>query len=76
MRVPVELQPVFSSGTPTKLFSGPYLIGSGRAYDVSPDATRFLMIKEGGGQAEGAPAPSLVVVQNWFQELESLVPRD
>jgi serine/threonine-protein kinase len=76
MRVPVELQPMFSAGTPRKLFQGQYLKGSGRAYDVSPDASRFLMIKEGNGTDEGATPPSLVVVQNWFEELKGLAPTD
>jgi hypothetical protein len=76
MRVPVELQPMFSAGTPRKLFQGQYLKGSGRAYDVSPDASRFLMIKEGNGTDDGATPPSLVVVQNWFEELKGLAPTD
>jgi serine/threonine-protein kinase len=42
--------------------------GSGRTYDLSLDGSRFLMIKAQRG------APSLVVVLNWFAELERLVP--
>ena len=76
MQVPVELQPRFVAGTPTKLFEGPYLRGAGRAYDVSPDGSRFLMIKEGDGPGDGSSPPGIVVVQNWFEELKRLVPTD
>ena len=49
-------------------------MGNGRSYDVAPDGQRFLMIKEGGG-AEDASAPaSLIIVENWFEELRRLVP--
>lgn len=34
---------------------------------------RFLMIKPGGSDQAGA-APSLVIVQNWTEELKRLVP--
>ncbi len=48
----------------------------GRTYDVSPDGQRFLMIKE-GGEAEGtSAAPTVILVQNWFEELRRLVPTD
>ncbi len=52
------------------------LIGTntGRTYDVSRDGQRFLMIKESAGGTESAPPPSLVVVQNWLEELKRLVP--
>ena len=43
-------------------------------YDVAPDGERFLMITEAGGaEDESAPA-SLIVVQNWHEELRRLVP--
>ena len=59
-------------GTPEVLFEGgDYTLGrGGRTYDVSPNGQRFLMIKEGGGNASG----HLVVVQNWLEELRRLVP--
>ena len=37
-----------------------------RQYDLSPDGLRFLVMKEGGGK--------IVVIENWFGELEQLVP--
>jgi hypothetical protein len=43
-----------------------------RSYDVAPDG-RFLMLR--AEQAAAAPAPSsIVVVQNWTEELKRLVP--
>jgi hypothetical protein len=44
-----------------------------RSYDVSPDAERFLTIKEGGADGTAAPA-SIIVVQHWVEELKRLVP--
>ena len=77
MRVAVEGAATFRAGTPTRLFQGPYLgPGAGRGfrtYDVSPDGQRFLMIKEGTPEESGAP-PSLILVQNWTEELKRLVP--
>ena len=46
----------------------------GRAYDISPDGQRFLMIKEGGGSDQAAAPPQLIVVQHWHEELKRLVP--
>jgi len=43
----------------------------GRTYDISPDGQRFLMVKPGGGSNQTA---SLIVVQNWGEELKRLVP--
>jgi hypothetical protein len=74
--VPVELHPRFFAGTPTRLFEGQYLRGTGRAYDVSPDGKRFLMIKEGDGPRDNSSPPGIIVVQNWFEELKRLVPTD
>ena len=44
----------------------------GRAYDVSPDGQRFLMMKQGTPDQMSAP-PQIVVVQNWGEELKRLV---
>ncbi len=41
---------------------------------ISPDGQRFLLLKEGGESEGDAPTPSIVVVQNWFEELKRLVP--
>jgi serine/threonine protein kinase/Tol biopolymer transport system component len=73
LAVPVGGAGGFKPGVAAKLFDGPEFVGRGpigsaATYDVSPDG-RFLMIKA----IPPVPA-SLVVVQNWFQELERLLP--
>jgi len=70
-RVAVQTAPTFSAGTPAKVFDTRYYNGgSGRAYDVSPDGQRFLMIKASGTEQ----APSMVVVLNWLEELKAKLP--
>jgi len=76
LRVPVEARGgTWHAGSPMKLLEGRYYTGtgSGRAYDVSPDGQRFLMIKAPGTNASAA-APALIVVQHWDEELKRLVP--
>lgn len=75
MAVEVATQPTFSPGKPVMLFEGTCLASQfpqmGTAYDVPPDAQRFLMIRE----IENAPSGTqIVVVQNWFEELKRRVP--
>jgi len=67
--VPVSPGTAFVHGTPKLLFTNPTLSPDSyhRAYDVSPDGTRFLMIDAGGGDAS-----SLQVIFNWRAELERL----
>ena len=43
-----------------------------RTFDIDPDGQRFLVVKLAG--AESATPPQLVLVQNWFAELQRLVP--
>jgi len=74
--VPVEGRGAsWNAGTPVKLLEGHYYtgVGSGRAYDVSPDGRRFLMIKAPGGDSP-ASSPSVIVVQHFDEELKRLVP--
>jgi serine/threonine-protein kinase len=70
--VPIETDPNFRQGNPEVVFEGNYhLFQGGPNYDVSPDGERFLMIR----QDEGASSTSqIIVVQNWFEELERLAP--
>jgi serine/threonine-protein kinase len=76
MTVPVESHgTTWSAGTVTKLFTKSYLSASiGRAYDVTKDGQRFLMMKEGGGSDPIAAPPQIIVVQHWGEELKRLVP--
>ena len=64
----------FTFGTPQRLFDSRYsLVQSGRTYDVTKDAKRFLMVKT-DRLDPGLPPTQLVVVLNWTQELKRLVP--
>lgn len=76
MAVDVESDSGFSAGIPTALFSrAAYVIGA-LGYSVSPDGQRFLVKKPvtRSSADDAANQPSLVVVENWSQELERLAP--
>ena len=78
MAVPVlESGAEFRAGAPEVLFDTPYYIDRGtRTYDVAADR-RFLMVKEapaGAAEGEGVLPTEIVLVENWFAELERLVP--
>jgi serine/threonine-protein kinase len=76
MAVPMETEPALRAGVLALLFRGGYLApNTGRQiYDVSEDGQRFLMLKNGAETS--AVSPEIVVVLNWTEELERLVPRD
>ena len=44
-------------------------------YDVTADGQRFLMVQSTVSTDSAAPA-SIILVQNWFEELRRLVPTD
>ena len=46
----------------------------GRAFDVSADGERFLMIKPGSDVTDASTQSQIVIVENWFEELKRLVP--
>ncbi len=73
--VPVEADDsgnVFDFGTAKEVLNGPYITDNAlRTYDVSPDGQRFLMIKALPETAEDEH--SVVLVQNWGEELKRLV---
>ena len=79
MSVSVAPGAAWSAGTPTRVVQKPYFrrnrtVSAPRPYDVSPDNQRFLMLKQAGG-LDQPPAPAtVVVVQNWVEELKRLVP--
>jgi serine/threonine-protein kinase len=66
-------QRTLSVGNPEALFEGPHAgdVAGSRRYDIASDGRRFLMIKE---SPETATPPSIIVVENWDQELKRLVP--
>ena len=46
-----------------------------RSYDVAGDGQRFLMIKDNAASKDGNASPaSMIVVQNWFEELKAKMP--
>jgi serine/threonine protein kinase len=66
----------WSAGTPTKIFEGRYTTtgtNPGRMYDLSSDGHRFLLVKPAGSDSTADAPPSIVIVQNWFEE-KRLVP--
>ena len=75
MAVDVESSPALKVERPRQILEdNPYYRsrGVGRQYDVAPDG-RLLMVRR--GTEEGVPSQaSFVVVENWFDELQRLVP--
>ncbi|MEO5741464.1 MAG: hypothetical protein ABIS29_12810, partial [Vicinamibacterales bacterium] len=74
--VPVERSAAtFALGIPALVLNTAYagsIDFASRTYDVSPDGLRFLMIKD---NVSGAPKlPGIIVVLNWFTELQQRVP--
>ena len=69
--------PDFSVDGRTALLGWPYrgVVNPGRTYDVSLDRQRFLAIREGGTDGD-ADQPQVIVVQNFFTELERLGPTE
>jgi serine/threonine-protein kinase len=77
MAVSVQTDTNFVAGTAEVILEGAYYgstAPSGRTYDISPDGTRFLMIKEGVASDDTSVPTELILVQNWFEELKRLVP--
>ena len=78
MVVDVKLGEAFTAGKPRVLWeaaSARYPAGTGgRTFDVTPDGQRFVMIQQRDSTLE--PLTHIVLVQNWFDELSRLVPRD
>jgi len=77
MSVTVNTGASWYAGKPAKLFDRGY-VGEGefgaRAFDVSSDGKRFLMIREDPSLDAGIEIGSLVVVLNWATELRAKVP--
>ncbi len=69
--------PTLRVSPPEELWEEPYVDVArpgARQYHVAPDG-RFLMMRQGSAATDDAPAsPELVLVLNWFDELQRLVP--
>jgi serine/threonine-protein kinase len=77
MAVTYETEPIFRPGIPVPVVDGPYLIGTPalpRAFDISSDGQRFLMINQGATTDAAVEEPEIHVVLNWTDELTRLVP--
>ena len=75
MTVAVETEPTFARGIPEMLFDlTGYGRSAGRDWDLTPDGQRFLLIKESTASGDTAAPAQSVLVQNWFEELQRLVP--
>jgi serine/threonine-protein kinase len=78
MRVQTTDEATLMFSAPTKLVDGPYTWGlvvlgsAGRTYDVHSD--RFLVMKPAPSAQRPTVPDSIVVVQNWFEELKARVP--
>jgi hypothetical protein len=70
MAAPVATSPSFTSGVPHILFMAKSYVRapSYRAYDVTRDDQRFVMLRPAGDSLQTQPN-QLVVVDNWFEEL-------
>ena len=64
----------FSAGKPRLLFKAQGYSAGGviRAWDLSLDGQRFLMVKE--EERKPQPVAEMILVQNWFEELKRLMP--
>ncbi len=79
MGVAIETEPTFTLGRREPLFDKePYWTPPSaplnRRVAISPVGQQFLMLKAGGESEDTTAPPSIVVVQNWFEELKRLVP--
>ncbi len=70
--VAVQHAPVMSFGTPRTLFETAQLglEGQQRNFDLSPDGTRFLMVRN---LPPPAGVPAVVLIQNWFEAIRTRV---
>ena len=75
MAVAIEAKgDALDAGTPKLLFEGRFAVsnvpGGDASYDVSPDGQRFLMLKP----EETQSTATIVMVQDWMNELKRLAP--
>jgi serine/threonine-protein kinase len=72
MAVPIDTRNGFQPGIPQLLFEAPFDQAevAYANYDVYPDGKRFVMVRTD----EGRDSPRLIVVMDWFTELQEIVP--
>jgi len=73
--VPVQSGTTLVAGRPQVLFEAAMLpsFAANRPYDLAPDG-RFIVIRPAEEETGSSTAPSLILVQNWTEELKRLVP--
>jgi Tol biopolymer transport system component len=74
MVVDITIEPSFSTGTPRRLFEGPYVGPRGKNfsnYDIAPNGQHFLMLKT--VEQQESSMTQIHVVLNWFEELKRIV---
>jgi serine/threonine-protein kinase len=77
MAVPFESGETFRPRAAVELFRGEIFAGplvGPDQYDVSADGQRFLMLEPLPAAETPDVRPDIVIVQNWFEELQRLVP--
>jgi serine/threonine protein kinase/Tol biopolymer transport system component len=75
MAVTVETKPEFKPKKPDVLFQNKYYssnVNGWISWDIDPDGSRFLMMKE--MPAEGESRPEVDITLNWFEKLKKRVP--
>jgi hypothetical protein len=79
VKVDPDVKP-FSAGNPVKILNTPYYAGFSvlgldlRAYDVSRDGQRFLMIKDVSSPEQRGTGVGINVVLNWLAVVKTLLP--
>ena len=74
MAVSIQTDTAFEHGNPEMLFEDVYMTWFSRNYAISPEGKRFLMTKPITPTDENSGPVQLILVENWFDELERLVP--
>jgi dipeptidyl aminopeptidase/acylaminoacyl peptidase len=73
--VPVQSGTTLVAGRPQVLFEAGMIVPTvgSRTYDLAPDG-RFIVIRLAEEETGSGTAPSLILVQHWFEELRARVP--
>ena len=79
MRVAVKAGETFGVSAPEQVLPGEgFRLGAQgapyRTYDVSSDGRRFLVLKGASTPQSRSTGPSMIVIQNWSEELKRRVP--
>ena len=73
LAVAIGTEPTFTYGPPMRAFDATGFLQSQLSYAIAPDGNRALLIKD-ATQSDSGDIPPIIVIENWFEELEALVP--